>query len=215
MRQSTCAGTCLWEGYKECSILPTLLMTLLSRFCISNRRLYQLSDSEVTSPEEAKGAGSYRTRRAHSKHLLPRAAQESSTRKDDLVAASASELLGGVQLLFLTPQNGGPLGKGPVWECTLQGLALPIMPLTVPKSTEPCVGVEVSPRFCMTREPWQKTLTNSPRWKRPTSWRCCRSSSVVAALKGSGRNSFPAPPVPTGGHCVLSLSGEFTVAEPV
>lgn len=38
------------EGYKECSILPTLLMTLLSLFCMSSRRLYQLSDSEVTSP---------------------------------------------------------------------------------------------------------------------------------------------------------------------
>lgn len=59
---------------------------------------------------------------------------------------------------------------------------LPIMPLTVPKSTEPCVGVELSPRFCSTSEPWQKTLTNSPRWKTPTSCRCCRSSSVVAAL---------------------------------
>jgi hypothetical protein len=43
------------KGYKECSILPTLLMTLLSRFCISNKRLYQLSDSEVTSPEERSG----------------------------------------------------------------------------------------------------------------------------------------------------------------
>lgn len=59
---------------------------------------------------------------------------------------------------------------------------LPIMPLTVPKSTEPWVGVELSPRFCSTSEPWQKTLTNSPRWKTPTSCRCCRSSSVVAAL---------------------------------
>lgn len=56
------------------------------------------------------------------------------------------------------------------------------MPLTVPKSTEPWVGVEFSPRFCSTSEPWQKTLTNSPRWKTPTSCRCCRSSSVVAAL---------------------------------
>lgn len=59
---------------------------------------------------------------------------------------------------------------------------LPIMPLTVPKSTEPWVGVELSPRFCSTSDPWQKTLTNSPRWKTPTSCRCCRSSSVVAAL---------------------------------
>lgn len=56
------------------------------------------------------------------------------------------------------------------------------MPLTVPKSTEPWVGVELSPRFCSTSEPWQKTLTNSPRWNTPTSCRCCRSSSVVAAL---------------------------------
>lgn len=38
------------KGYKECSIFPTLLMTLLSRFCTSSRRLYQLSDNEVTSP---------------------------------------------------------------------------------------------------------------------------------------------------------------------
>lgn len=58
----------------------------------------------------------------------------------------------------------------------------PIMPFTVPKSTEPWVGVELSPRFCNTSEPWQKTLTNSPRWNTPTSCRCCRSSSVVAAL---------------------------------
>lgn len=81
-----------------------------------------------------------------------------------------------------------------------QGSCLPIMPLTVPKSTEPCVGVEVSPRFCMTSEPWQKTLTNSPRWKSPTSWRCCRSSSVVAALKGGAREThhpdFLPPPHP-------------------
>lgn len=61
-------------------------------------------------------------------------------------------------------------------------VCLPIMPLTVPKSTEPWVGVELSPRFCSTSEPWQKTFTNSPRWKTPTSCRCCRSSSVVAAL---------------------------------
>lgn len=40
--------------------MPTLLMTLLSRFCMSNRRLYQLSDSEVTSPEEGKGQLAYR-----------------------------------------------------------------------------------------------------------------------------------------------------------
>lgn len=64
---------------------------------------------------------------------------------------------------------------------------LPIMPLTVPKSTEPWVGVELSPRFCSTSEPWQKTLTNSPRWKTPTSCRCCRSSSVVAALAAKRR----------------------------
>lgn len=44
------------EGYKECSILPTLLMTLFSLFCMSSRRLYQLSDSEVTSPINEKRA---------------------------------------------------------------------------------------------------------------------------------------------------------------
>lgn len=42
------------EGYKECSILPTLLMTLFSLFCMSSSRLYQLSDSEVTSPAKDK-----------------------------------------------------------------------------------------------------------------------------------------------------------------
>lgn len=42
------------EGYKECSILPTLLMTLFSLFCMSKRRLYQLSDSEVTRPVKEK-----------------------------------------------------------------------------------------------------------------------------------------------------------------
>ena len=40
--------------------MPTLLMTLLSRFCMSNKRLYQLSDNEVTRPKEAKGTESYR-----------------------------------------------------------------------------------------------------------------------------------------------------------
>lgn len=34
--------------------MPTLLMTLFSLFCMSRRRLYQLSDSEVTSPAKAK-----------------------------------------------------------------------------------------------------------------------------------------------------------------
>lgn len=42
------------EGYKLCSILPTLLMTLLRRFCRSRRRLYQPSDSEVTRPAKHK-----------------------------------------------------------------------------------------------------------------------------------------------------------------
>lgn len=60
--------------------------------------------------------------------------------------------------------------------------SLPIIPLTVPKSTEPWVGVELSPRFCKTRDPCENTLTNSPRWNKPTSCRCCLSSSVVAAL---------------------------------
>lgn len=69
---------------------------------------------------------------------------------------------------------------------------LPIMPLTVPNSTEPWVGVELSPRFCSTSEPWQNTLTNSPRWNTPTSCKCCRSSSVVAAL-AAGRTA--------GGKC--------------
>lgn len=68
----------LWEGYKECSILPTLLMTLLSRFCMSNKRLYQLSDSEVTSPEEVKAAVSYGELWGPRQHFLQRAAQERS-----------------------------------------------------------------------------------------------------------------------------------------
>ena len=34
--------------------MPTLLMTLFSLFCMSRRRLYQLSDSEVTSPAKGK-----------------------------------------------------------------------------------------------------------------------------------------------------------------
>lgn len=134
-----CSGK---KGYKECSILPTLLMTLLSRFCMSNRRLYQLSDSEVTSPEEGKG-------QLATEHFKTQTSQ----------------------------------GRACCSRAHPTGVTLPIMPLTVPKSTEPWVGVEVSPRFCITREPWQNTLTNSPRWKRPTSCRCCRSSSVVAALK--------------------------------
>lgn len=71
-----------------------------------------------------------------------------------------------------------------VYVCVAVKLSVhsPIMPFTVPNSTEPWVGVELSPRFCNTSEPWQKTLTNSPRWNTPTSCRCCRSSSVVAAL---------------------------------
>ena len=56
------------------------------------------------------------------------------------------------------------------------------MPLTVPKSMQSWVGVELSPRFCSTSEPWRKTFTISPRWKPPTCCRCCRPSSVVAAL---------------------------------
>lgn len=79
------------------------------------------------------------------------------------------------------------------------------MPLTVPKSTEPWVGVEVSPRFCSTSEPWQKTLTNSPRWNTPTSCRCWRSSSVVAALssgrKGGCQTFQVRPQILTGGTC--------------
>ena len=43
------------EGYKLCSILPTLLMTLLRRFCRSSRRLYQLSDRDVTRPAATHG----------------------------------------------------------------------------------------------------------------------------------------------------------------
>lgn len=86
----------------------------------------------------------------------------------------------------------------------LQGIlspcSSPIIPLTVPKSTDPWVGVEVSPKFCMTRDPWQKTLTNSPRWDNPTSCRCCRSSSVVAALQSQTLLS------PGGGTPKLSLA---------
>lgn len=47
---STKRGNKCDKGYKLCSILPTLLMTLLRRFCRSRRRLYQPSDSEVTRP---------------------------------------------------------------------------------------------------------------------------------------------------------------------
>lgn len=43
-------ATAWGEGYKLCSILPTLLMTLLRRFCRSRRRLYQPSDKDVTRP---------------------------------------------------------------------------------------------------------------------------------------------------------------------
>lgn len=104
--------------------------------------------------------------RAHSEHCLPRGAQ----------AGGRTSWPPTLETL-LSPGPGKEAAR-------LTGPPLPIMPLTVPKSTEPCVGVEVSPRFCITREPWQKTLTNSPKWKSPTSWRCCRSSSVVAALQG-------------------------------
>lgn len=57
-------------------------------------------------------------------------------------------------------------------------------PWTVPNRTHPWVGVvTASAAWSMTRDPWRKTLTMSPRWKRPTSVNCCLSSSVVAALK--------------------------------
>lgn len=42
------------EGYKLCSILPTLLMTLLRRFCKSRRRLCHPSDKDVTRPKTHK-----------------------------------------------------------------------------------------------------------------------------------------------------------------
>lgn len=83
-------------GYKECSILPTLLMTLLRRFCMSRSRLYQLSDREVTSPRGGKVRWHYSARRS-----LP---------------------------LLLHPSSA-PQPQGMVRS--------PIMPLTVPKSTEP------------------------------------------------------------------------------
>lgn len=115
-----------------------------------------------------------------------------------------------VYSLSQVPPNGSHR-KGDCVGASPSGVTLPIMPLTVPKSTEPCVGVEVSPRFCMTREPWQKTLTNSPRWKSPTSCRCCRSSSVVAALKGGVRSHY-SHPSPSGGpgtglHSANALAG--------
>lgn len=92
----------------------------------------------------------------------------------------------GVELDELSIPNHSKILQGFLRPCSL-----PIIPLTVPKSTDPWVGVEVSPRFCMTRDPWQKTLTNSPRWDNPTSCRCCRSSSVVAALESQTRCSVP------------------------
>lgn len=84
----------------------------------------------------------------------------------------------GVELDELSNPSHSRILQGILGPCSL-----PIIPLTVPKRTDPWVGVEVSPKFCMTRDPWQKTLTNSPRWDNPTSCRCCRSSSVVAALE--------------------------------
>ena len=61
---------------------------------------------------------------------------------------------------------------------------VPMAPWTVPKRTQPWVGVvTVSAAWSITSDPCLNTLTISPKWKRPTSVNCCLSSSVVAALK--------------------------------
>ena len=61
-------------------------MTLLSRFCMSNKRLYQLSDNEVTRPKEAKGTESYRALQS-SQRALP--AKGSPGRRTDELATDS------------------------------------------------------------------------------------------------------------------------------
>lgn len=91
--------------------MPTLLMTLLSRFCMSNRRLYQLSDSEVTSPEAAKGARSCRQRQRGPRHAPSAKGRPGKQCGEGPLRSLCWRTPRWFQLLFPVPWYGG-LRKG-------------------------------------------------------------------------------------------------------